>query len=186
MAQIMAYHQKPSSYNGHYYNMGALSNSFSISVNSPYADNVAYLVHDIGVTVSTIYGERESSTYLSNVPSSFHKFGYTSAVKNSYSTNNVTNSLDDSLPVFMFAVAIDDGEKVGHMWVIDGYYRVTYDYTYYALNTKNVVDRQTKNSFYMHCNWGWGGNYNSYCLSDIYELGSYIYDRDFAIVDHIY
>ena len=44
----------------------------------------------------------------------------------------------------------------GHAWVVDGYID----------EVKNNV-----HSYYLHCNWGWGGTSNGYYLSDTFNSG---------------
>ena len=44
----------------------------------------------------------------------------------------------------------------GHAWVVDGYID----------EVKNNV-----HSYYLHCNWGWGGTSNGYYLSDTFNTG---------------
>ena len=50
---------------------------------------------------------------------------------------------------FVFRKYVD-----GHAWVVDGYIRSIKGY-----NT----------DYYLHCNWGWGGNKNGYFLSNVFD-----------------
>ena len=67
---------------------------------------------------------------------------------------NIVNSLNVNKPVFMAAVG---GLTDGHAWVVDGY-------------MKNDNSNKPRRDYYIHCNFGWGGNNNGWYL--IYALNS--------------
>ena len=63
---------------------------------------------------------------------------------------------------FVFRKYVD-----GHAWVVDGYID----------SVKN-----NKESFYIHCNWGWRGDCNGYFLHDILNAEEIPYYDDNANV----
>lgn len=187
IAQIMAYHKKPESYNGHIYLWNQLSQYSSIPAYSSIADNVAYLVHDIGNSSSTNYGELESGTSLNKAVTTFRKFGFSTAVLGEYYLNPIIDALDASHPILMTGYRFDQKSNTekGHSWVLDGYYCQVITNTYYYLNTTSIYDKTTEVKYFLHCNWGWGDD-NAYCLSKVFKVNDRNYDRKFSIIYNIY
>lgn len=185
MAQIMAYHKRPNSFNNHTYYWDYLTQSSTISTTSYWADNVAYLVHDIGVDANVDYGTEETGANNSNAVLTFRNFGYSATLKE-YVLNDIISALDDSEPVYISGVRIEtttngDTEPKGHAWVLDGYYEETTEDRYYDVETLEIVYNSINRKYYLHCNWGWG-NSNCYCLSKVFTVGTRCYDRDFSLI----
>ena len=64
---------------------------------------------------------------------------------------NIVNSLNANKPVIMAALG---GCEDGHAWVVDGY-------------MKNEDSAKAKNDYFIHCNFGWGGNNDGWYLIDV-------------------
>lgn len=184
MAQIMAYHKKPASFNNHYYQWNVLTQTPTISINSSLKDNVGYLVHDIGTNANVRYGKTSSSTNNLNALGTFRDFGYSASLEN-YNVSEITSFLDDSKPIYISGVSYkpdtNNTESVGHAWVIDGYYVKTTVDEYYDIETLDLVYRNSDNDLYLHCNWGWSYG-DCYCLSQIFMVDEYNFNRDHVLI----
>lgn len=185
VAQIMAYHKRPDSFNGHVYNWNYLTQTSTISTTSYWADNVAYLVHDIGNDMGVDYGTDESSSNTFAANATFKNFGY-SATKKNYVLNEIISFMDNSKPIYISGHGVytkTDGstKNVGHAWVLDGYYKETTVDTYYDVETLEVVYNSNTINYYLHCNWGWGAS-NCYCLSKIFTVNSYDFSDNLELI----
>lgn len=64
--------------------------------------------------------------------------------------------------------------KSAHSWVMDGTASIVYKITTYydyvpstgQYSSKTVEEQR---SYYLHCNWGWGGSQNGYFLEGVYD-----------------
>lgn len=180
MAQIMAYHKRPESFNGHYYLWDFLTETSTISETSWLVDNVGYLVHDIGENAETAYGTTLSLTTDLNALNTFRNFGYTASLVNNYNFSEIRTSLDNSNPVYISGKTAQSG-IYGHSWVLDGYYIKTTIDEYYDIETLEKELTNTTYTHYLHCNWGYTSG-NGYCLSGIFTVGSSTYDRSFDLI----
>lgn len=185
MAQIMAYHQKPDAFNGHTYYWSYLAQNPTISTTSYWADNVAYLVHDIGVDVKAEYGVEETGAYDSDAVVTFRNFGYSAMLKE-YLIGEIVSTLDNSNPIYISGLRTQTAangtvEYKRHAWVLDGYYRETTVDRYYDVETLEMVYTNNTHNYYLHCNWGWG-NGNCYCLSKVFTVGDRFYEHDLKLI----
>lgn len=173
-------------YNGHVYLWDQLSQDSFIPTYSSVAENVAYLVHDIGNASSTQYGVRESQTFTHKVVDTFKEFGFSTATLGTYNINLIIDALDIAHPIYIAGFRFDQetNTKKGHAWVLDGYYRQTITKTYYPVNTTSICDKTTEVNHFFHCNWGWGYS-NAYCLSKVFKVNDRNYDRDLSIIYNI-
>jgi len=140
MAQLMKYHQYPTSY------------SWSSMPLTYATTTTANFVKDIHTAIGNVYSGQPSyacdgtgvsaSANMGNVLKS--QFGYSSASWASYNYQTVKSNLSYSRPVLLSG----DNGTTGHMWVCDGYKDVNY---YYA-------DCTGVGYLYYHMNWGWGGS----------------------------
>lgn len=93
--------------------------------------------------------------------------GYGNAKKyESYKENVITSMINGGKPVFIGCL---DGVK-GHAWVIDGSLNQTRTVT----KTQNgaVISTSSEPRFLLHCNFGWGGSYDGYYYSKVFNLSS--------------
>lgn len=112
------------------------------------------------------------------------RMGFSNVKYQYYSTNHVLNTLEDGCPVFVCSIPSQDNDTFiyiptdlpnSHAWVIDGYKKKE---TYEIISTYNdgvmtSSDRRLlSSSDYVHCVFGWGGNYNGYFLNGVFDFMS--------------
>lgn len=183
LGQIMAYHKQPQTYNEHIYYWDKMPTDYASYDYSQEAYSVAYLLHDIGITSSTKYGVNASSTNYKNASSTLVKFGYVSDGFNNYNVSDVISSLKNDLPVYMRGKDCNSGD--GHAWVVDGYYSIIKNHTYYTVDELKIVGRNTETKHYLHMNWGWYGQGNGYYLSNAFTPLSYDFSADLKNICNI-
>ena len=153
MAQIMAFHQHPDTYNWDDMLISATVPPFYVRG----VEAVSTLVADIGEAVDMNYGVNSSSSNINCAASAFYfTFNYAFGSVRNYDVNIVLNNITARQPVYVRGFS-DTNE--GHAWVIDG---VKYDVckrTYYdretlqpAIFTENLPD-----NFKVRNNVGWAG-----------------------------
>ena len=109
--------------------------------------DVKYNYNGSGETMATAKMAKE---YLCSLGYDAHKYlGYTSNDE-----DRVIGSINNGKPVIMVAVysTLDFDDIGGHSWVIDGYIR-----------------DMNKHSYYVHCNFGWGGRSNGYYYRGLFN-----------------
>jgi hypothetical protein len=174
LAQLMKYYEKPEYGNG--------SNKYKINFDTIWADfsskydwlnivttlqnetdtakinETAKLIYHAGVAVITDYNGISSGAIFSDAYLALSNYFYYFAgsyidSKSSYSDDAwlmlIKNDLDNKRPVLYRAS--DNSGKGGHVFLVDGY------------NDNN----------YLHVNWGWGGSFNGYYLSESLTPGNY-------------
>lgn len=211
MAQIMAYHSRPSSFltteamGTDFLNGASVSLSwpgikqhvvshFNTKTCNAYHNNIGALLKEIGLQVNMSYNSTSSSAYDSDVPAAFGYFGYTTSSPIPFDLNTAKNSIKSFGPIYMSgARRINSNDYIGHAWVVDGYK----DYAYYycrferAEGTGNppIITQQTliSEEHAFHINWGWDGDCNGYFDFGIYDIdgaNSYDYSHNMSGRDY--
>ena len=178
MAQIMAYHQHPATYNWE-----------AMLEDAPYvylwdavgSDAVATLVSDIGQAVGMVYGTGGSEAAPSSPISAFrNEFGYDAGNLVAYSYYGIISNLIENNPVYSRGNA-DDGR--GHAWVIDGAKHEIWTKSYYSTETLEFCFTRTMGrvSEYVHNNWG-QGMASTFTLSGVFQTN---YNREYSTNNQI-
>lgn len=193
IAQIMAYHQNPTSFNASV-NMGSdfisgqtvslnwdemkthvVSHYDSLSCN-PYHKYIGALMRDIGSVANTSYNiGGSSSTYTSNVPSAIQHYGFNTSSVSPVSIISLTGCLYSFGPVYMDGIRTDGTTTHGHAWVADGYKDYAYYRDKYSLEivgpgpvlVEHVLLRE---SHVLHINWGWDGDCDGFFNFNVYDV----------------
>lgn len=167
-SQIMTYFKHPSSFSGYSFDWDGITSSIGFNYLSPAAESAARLIHLVGIEANASYGE-ETSTTISNMDNVFRTFGYSCTGPVNYDKTKVKESLDNFSPIYFRGS--EPGADAGHAWVIDAYKHIRYIRTYYHMQEPyNVYTKTTSDrDLYHHCNWGWYGNYNMWCL-DVFVI----------------
>lgn len=166
MAQIMKYHQFPSSYN------------WSNMPNSYGTTSTAGLMRDLGIAVNMNYtcdGSRASTK--NEVASSFkNDFGYSSATYSDYNYQTVKNELNNNRPVVLRG-GRDSGWWIfgqysdGHAWVSDGFL--------------SYIDPCWGSTLKFNMNWGWDGTYNGWYSFNNFNPGDHTFNYKTGMVYNI-
>lgn len=148
MAQVMRYHQQPSSR----YNFSASAMPLGTSGSS----EISRLVRDIGNTLNVTYGCNNTWVNPGVIDGGFGLYSYGGAIYENYDVsdyNIVKSNLDMNRPVLLEGkekpLISFDFSHVWHVWVCDGY-RTRYD-------CQNGIGY-----LFFHMNWGWNGNSNGW------------------------
>jgi len=143
MAQVMKYHQHPTSYNW---------TSMPLTYGTTTTANFIEDIHD---AIDIVFSDEENTwphyTCTGTGVSSNDnmgtvlktQFNYSFANESGYNYNTVKTEVGNNRPVIL---AGNDGGPTGHMWVCDGYRQTTYGFA-----------DCTGGSYYpfFHMNWGW-------------------------------
>ena len=152
VAQVMYYHQHPTSYE-----WSKMKGSYKSTDVSDAATAVAKLMADVGEKVYMTYGSSESSARLLDACEALrYDFGYSETTefveRDCYTAKTwdelLYNELAASRPVLMGAQSMSSAGEGGHAFIIDGY------------QAKDGVG-------YFHVNWGWGGSSDEYFLISV-------------------
>ena len=161
-SQIVAYHQHPSAYQTHTY----LWNDI-LSGNTPQTESgktsVSELVYDVGHLIRTEYGVSASTSYTDSISYCWNEFGYSYSLMD-FNIDSCLVDFQNNRPVFMRGTGIiefpDRIRVFGHAWVIDGcVVREREILTIQPPGSQNEIQH------FIHCNWGWDGEYDGYYIA---------------------
>lgn len=124
-------------------------------------EQVARMMRFWGITFEAEYSSTSTSADSGDAVEKMRKnFGFNVTGLSDYNIDNVIKDLKCGNKIILmrgngryYHVALVVRNYVdGHAWVVDGY-----------------IDQVKNNqeSKYIHCNWGWNGNYNGYFLSNV-------------------
>lgn len=157
MAQIMRFHEYPTSYNWLNMPLGYSTTTTANfiediheAIDNVYSGQPNYNCNGTGVSSSANMG-----TVLKN------EFSYSSASFSGYNYNTVLNNLGSGKPVILSG----SNSSTGHMWVCDGFVRTEYFY----------ADCTGISTLYLKMNWGWyNGSYNgNYAFDNFNPAGTH-------------
>lgn len=203
IAQIMAYHQYPSSFIASVNMGGDYLAGESVSLNwtgikthidlhtdslscNQYHKQISALLREIGYAANTNYtSPNSSSTSTNNVPGAFEHFGYTTSspvLVNSNSISTLTSCIKSFGPVCMRGSRVQNDTLIGHAWVADGYKDFAYYHNGYSWATNGdepfmFEHTLIRESHVLHINWGWDGDCNGFFNFNSYDIdNAVIYD----------
>ena len=161
IAQIMAYHKYPPVVNGD-------SIDWTLVESGAMGDSLHYaarVVREVGREANADYGTKVTTATNSEAKQALRAFGYSVSSYETYSDVRAKLYLGLQRPILARGDNVDGG--VGHMWVIDGYLKnKNVNYYYNMQPPYSLYKTITEYQHYVHCNWGWGPDYNCYCLED--------------------
>ncbi len=180
IAQIMAYHQHPTTYNWD-----------AMLVNAPYvfswsagAEAVATLVADIGAAVNMTYEVGGSSSDITKARwGLYFHLDYDVGSIISYDIPTIQSNVMAHRPLYIRGESAD----TAHAWVLDG---IRYTHTtmyYYDLITHELVytEDEGNSSYYVHNNWGWNGVAPAWTLSGVFESSVGNYSNNIQLISYI-
>lgn len=185
-AQTVAHYNKPKTHNGHTYdwdNIWAYENdksSLTTEQINKAEDDIATLVQRIGDLVNIKYGLDESSTSATaKIEKCFEQLGFSCGNYTDYDVIDIAKSLKDGYLVYAdgfsqkkTALGITVGYEGGHGWTIDGYVKQLQIISTYYTDTNKLVSTKTNSRDFVHCNWGWDGDYNGFFKNQVFDTNN--------------
>ncbi len=162
VAQVMKYHEFPSSYNWN--SMFLYTGSYETS----------RLMRDLGISgnLDVDYGCDGSGADSKLIARTFRNFGYPMPNFSNYDYTVVRDEIAFGRPVILcggeakFSIF---GYKNGHCWVADGLNEIWFYECVADPNTPGEqISVQISQSNFIHMNWGWDGSYDNW-----YSAGNY-------------
>lgn len=155
VAQVMKYHEYPSTYNwSQMYNYGG-------------TNETSRLMRDLGYSynLDMDYGCDKSGADRHHIVRTLSNFGYQPANLANYNYGTVKNEIAYGRPVILCgyekAEFLIFGSKGGHCWVVDGVGEIEYYECIPDPNTPGeVMSHLISTNGYLYMNWGWDGSYN--------------------------
>lgn len=174
IAQIMAYHRKPTNLS---WSSILVNNTITSSSPATVIGQASNLIAAIGAKCSVTYRCYASGVLTSLtptvVPQTFKDYSYAcDQWTNGFNFTKITQSILNNRPVYMQG----NCSEGGHAWVCDSWKQ----HVYYGSDTYD----------YLHMNWGWSGNANGYYYMDHYTSPSfntvgYLFNSGFAMLTNI-
>lgn len=171
VAQIMAYHERPSEYDGVFYDWTDMKKN-------PSMPEVAHLFRSIGDLVKMQWGLDASGAYMKDIPQCFEKMGYKKITNPQiYSQWDVITSIKAKCPVIISGNSVRKNilgikfYRNGHAWVADGYFHRERKVDMYRKGKDKIHHSYVEKEDYLHLNWGWNGISNGYYLAGVFNGG---------------
>lgn len=128
----------------------------------------AHLSREIGERVNVVYNVTShggSGAHMEDVPDCLSSFNYYSSSLDNYDFSRVISSVDEESPVIISGVASNNR---GHAWLVDGYLEEIDSTRWTRVGSHHFpIDAgyEVTKSWYLHFNFGWGGQDNTFVLS---------------------
>ena len=193
-AQLLAAFKYPPTYKGMTFDWKLLTREKDIRKYSPqersqFDPQVAFLFRKIGDKLCNSWGRESTSADDKNVPKVLKSMGFRHpSSRTRYNQKGIFESLDYGCPVVMggYSHAIQIGSitipyKSGHTWLCDGYIKYLCTWVMIDNRTGEVVKRESNAVYYMHCNWGWGGDLNGYFYAGVFDASETPPMPDYAL-----
>ncbi len=188
-AQLIAFHRKPNRFRGLTLDWELLTNQKK-ACDHPieYRSMVASLCRKIGDATNTTWGTRThrggsgaSEKMIPKVLS--EEMGYSSPSKvEKYNSSSVLGSLEEKNPVPIVLVGYEEkipegwwifkweAYKSGHTWLVDGLFEQYRIISIYKKKTGKLISTKDEHRTFLHCNWGWGQEYDGYYTPGVFDL----------------
>lgn len=178
-AQLMSVYAHPQKYSSSTYAWSEMTRSANgASCSSTAQSQIADLLFQLGKSgnLGVTYGVSGSGAKVDDIPGTLRNMGYSNGGRKcDYSEKDVVNEIGAGYPVIIsgfrtkhedkiLGITINSSYRDGHAWIADGYAKF--------FKTVDVVDDNGRilsstwyTTYYIRCNWGWGGQYDGYFLS---------------------
>lgn len=193
-AQIMAYHEWPTVYNGYtfdYYTMKLEEVSYMKNSTALQAAQLIYQFAEQAGTIYNTFHNGGSKTNAYNAREVLVDFGYSCSNVTDYSPYLIRQNIDRELPVLVSGQKNPGDVEGGHTWVVDAYeykykiikyYRAEFPYELYKSNTAEMTT-------YFRCNSGYDdiNNPKPYLLSNNFhfEYNDRIFNHNLKMIYNI-
>ena len=192
MAQVMTYYEYPTAialtYEGADQTIQELNwseikkhvSTLEDSTSLTWCYAISRLCRQLGQIANSRY-ESDGNTYtsLGGIESTMQFLGYQTEGWKEYNSTCLTGCAQRGQIVIMAGSRyLASGEKVGHIWLLDGAYTRTQEaFTWSKRMIElewNLVYYHTMTSYYYHINWGFDGNNNGYFCKDVFDTSKVI------------
>ena len=175
LGQVIAYNKHPKQVHAGYNPNWNLISQVTIDTREDSILVAAYWLAELGENyIKADYGTERTSASMYKAKKAMKALKYFNVDKScGYSESAIISHLNTDRPFLISATSpkkeSGDGENHGHAWVIDGYIQRA---------RNNQVETM------MHCNMGWGGLYDGYYASGIFDTTK-ITDENGETIDRI-
>ena len=167
--QIMSANKYPNTIGNTTYSWDAIINQYETSYDVQRI--LATWIRTIGDQCGIEYYKGKKSCTISgakNCLSLYSRYTNIDTILNP-SYNIVSSMLGNETPLYFRGSRIENGDTLGHAWVVDGSIRQKQSIKLY--NSEGVLTSE----YYdyrnlIHCNWGWNGKCNGYYVMNIFNL----------------
>ena len=165
VAQLMAIHKYPDSYNGYEFNWDLMT---SDNPGTAGYDQIARLMQQLGLDINLRmnYGTESSGTNPTYILRTLENFGYSNyGWMEDYNTSRIVQELKNGYPLLVGGSTAD---SIGHRWVAHG---LIIDSLSLPIERPLGVITwlPATYTYYIYYNWGWNGLYNGYFLSGVFD-----------------
>lgn len=169
-------------YKGVYYDMAS---------NSAH-EAIGYLLRQLGELTDSNYESPDGTFSTSEAALTvLSELGYTvSSNLVNYETRNFYSALNNGKLIYMSGFQMsNNGETLGHAWVVDGYFERELHYLVWTKDINSPIRELLDESYtykrYNHINWGWDGDSNGYFLDDVFNAADAVqYDRIYNFMNY--
>lgn len=184
VAQIMYFWGHDYTYDGYYFDWDLMRQHISSKNGEKCAQAygmISNLFLKLGLpeNLNMAYGVSGSYALNNNVPRTFRHFGFANGgCQVGYNISTILDVIQNR-PVYICAYAAisENEDKEGHAWVLDKVWTKERTKTTTWLpsgNSTSVVEYQ----YLVHCNFGYGGDYNGYYYSGDFDLANPVISDD--------
>lgn len=187
-AQLIAFHRKPDTFRGLTIDWELLTNTTKANQEpNRFKTMVASLCRKIGDATNTTWGTwkhgKGSSAYEKMIPKVLSKeMGYSepsSVLVFDKIGNSISRSISHSCPVVLSGMRdpYDAGWWIfkweayesGHTWLVDGLFEQYRIISIYKKKTGKLISTKDEHRTFLHCNWGWGQEYDGYYEEGVFD-----------------
>lgn len=153
VAKVLAHNRKPEIYTYH-------DHTFDWDVINNYrwghSEEAALFLRAVADGCNPWYFAQGTFVFPKRAERFMRRCGYPNVHNKKYSFDRIKNMIDNNHPLAICGMP-DLDVKRAHAWNIDGY------------RTSKYGSKEVK---MIHCDFGWGGNYNGYYVDNCFNLGS--------------
>lgn len=161
LAKILTYNRKPEvfTYHGHTFDWDIIGNDIGGSTNES-----ALFLLAVADGCNPWYFASGTFVFPKRAARFLRRCDYANVDNKKYSFDRIKDMIDNNHPLAVCGMPKGDISRA-HAWNIDGY----------RTSKRGCYDMKM-----IHCDFGWGGWYNGYYVSDVFNLGSEdnIYDNN--------
>ncbi len=185
VAQLMAFHQFPKEIDNKYIDWKLINSQRKSSgtQDAAYDKEVATLIYKVGMKLHNSWGVDKTGASYQGAVDMLKDCSYNVRYFMDYHENLIKASIKLRQPILACAYAaktttqtgfgIFKGKKdiysSGHVWIIDGYLPQNKTDKLIGVTSHKVYNTKSEKRLLVHCNWGWGGSFNGFFNSGVFD-----------------